>query len=128
LSAPDSAHCERWVEFHGEKWNFNSEKLNKRLKFRNIFFYDADHLARGKNGDVTVWIKEVTNNDKFYVGRGAPEQETTYNQIRIRCSAKKYLVLVDDGSDSEYTDTMSEDIVPGSYYDKLSSAVCKPQK
>jgi hypothetical protein len=128
MCAPDGAYCEKWIEFHAEKWDFNSDKINKKLKFRNVYFYDADKLARGKNGYIAVWVKELANIDRYYVGKGVPEQETIYNQIRINCISKKYDILIDDGSESEYSDSMSEVIAPGSYYDKLFSIVCKPQK
>ena len=125
LCAPGRAFCEKWVEFYAEKWNYKSERVNKNLQFRNVYFYDADNLAVGRKGDVTVWVRELAKNDRYYVTKGVPEQETVFKNIRIKCDSKKYEILLGDGSEGEYSESTSENIKPGSCYDKLHSIICK---
>lgn len=124
--APGGAYGERWLEFHAEKWNYKSEKLNKKLQFKNVYYYDADNLLRGKNGDVTVWVKESLANDSYYVRKGAPAQETIYKNIRISCRSKGYEIVSADGGEAEYSESMGDAITPGSCYDQLQSIVCEP--
>src|SRR6185369_53529 len=72
---PLKSSAETWVEFHAEKWDFKSQKLKKKLKFKNRSYYDADSLKRSASGDVDVWVKEDSMNDRYYVGKGVPSSE-----------------------------------------------------
>ncbi len=125
---PGSAFCDKWTEFHTEKWDFKSEKLNRNLQFRNSYFYDADSMLRSKNGDVTAWVKELAENDRYYVSKGVPVQETIFRKILIRCSLNRYEILLEDEVEAEKSESMSEDIKAGTYYERLQAALCKPKK
>lgn len=128
LSLCGAALGEQWHEFHREKWHYKSAKLKKKLQVVNIHYYDADSLRRSDEGDVSLWVKELSKNDRYYVGKGEPAQETIYKNVRIRCPLKKYEILTEDGVEFESLDSMSEAIAPGSVYDKLHAIVCNSGK
>ena len=128
VMVPKPGLCARWVEFHTESWSFDSDRLNRKLNFRNLYFYDSATLARTKNGDVTLWLKEVSYLDKYYVKKGEPTEETTFKRIKLRCSSRKYEILTGDGGEGDSSEAMSEEIKPGSIYDRLLPLVCRQKK
>lgn len=125
LLVPCQSFAEKWLEFHRESWSHYSAKLKKKLHFSNYFYYDADSLSRSANGDVTVLIRDVSHNDRFYVGKGIPEKEVVYKQILLKCMSRKYEVILEEGNGSEAPETIGEEIPAGSVYAKLFSRVCK---
>jgi hypothetical protein len=124
---PGRASAEKWVRFHTESWHHDSQKLKKKLRFSSTAFYDSDSISVAANGDVTVWIRDVSHNDRYYVGKGIPEKEVVHKQIRLRCSVRKYDVLLGDEEDG-LQEAVSEEISSGSIYDKLYKRVCKQVK
>lgn len=122
--APSQVFAEKWVEFHRESWSHHSAKLKKKLHFSNYFYYDADSLSRSANGDVTVMIRDISHNDRFYVGKGIPEKEVVYKQILLKCMPRKYEVILEESDDSDAPESTGEEIITGSVYDKLFSRVC----
>jgi len=122
---PCQALAETWVEFHRESWSHYSAKLKKKLYFSNYSYYDSDGLSRASNGDVTVMIRDISHNDRFYVGKGIPEKEVVYKQILLKCKSRKYEVILEEGDDQETPESIGEKISAGSVYDKLYKKVCK---
>lgn len=118
------ACAERWVEFHTESWSHYSRKLKKKLYFSTISHFDADSLSRSENGDVSVEIRDISRNDRFYVGKGIPEKEVVYKRILLRCVTRKYEVVVEDGAGTETHESVGDEIKAGSVYDKLHRKVC----
>lgn len=122
--APGSVWPEQWVGFHTETWSHNSVKLKKKLHFSSHSYFDADSISRAANGDVTVWIRDISHNDRYYVGKGVAEKEVVYKQVHLRCNSGRYEVLLGDGGVPEGEETVSEEIKPGSAYEKLFKRVC----
>jgi len=122
-------HCyaENWVQFHHEKWSQKSGQQNKKLNFSNRYYYDAENLVRTASGDISLWIKVVSDNDSYYVKKGSPRSETLFKQAHLWCKHKKYEIVHDDGGDTGLNESMGEEIKPGSYYEKLYNAVCEQQ-
>jgi hypothetical protein len=120
----DDSFAEKWVEFHSESWNHASHRLNKKLRCSSKSYYDDTSLKRDANGNVSVWTRDVSLNDRFYVGKGIPEKEVVYKQILLRCKTNKYEVILGDGSDIETQETVSEEIRSGSVYEKLYRLIC----
>jgi len=125
---PLTASAETWVEFHSEKWNYNSQKVKKKLNFKNRSYYDADSLKRSSAGDVDVWVKEVSMNDRFYVGKGVSSSEEILKQMHFWCAAKKYEIIVADEADEGMSEVLGEEVTPGSLYDKLFGIVCSSKE
>jgi hypothetical protein len=123
---PLSVYAENWIEFHQEKWSQKSGKQNKKLTFFNRYYYDAESLAATASGDITLWTKEVSDNDKYYVKKGTPKSETLFRQVHLWCKMKRYEVIQADSGDGGANESMSEEIKSGSYYESLHKAVCKP--
>ncbi len=121
---PCGAHGERWVEFHAETWSQFSQKLKKNLQFSSHSYFDDDRIRRSADGEVTVWIRDVTHNDKFYVGKGIPEKEVVYKQVVLRCMSRRYAVILGENGDVEVQETASEEVRAGSAYDKLFNRLC----
>ena len=128
LLFPLTASAETWVEFHSEKWNYKSQKVKKKLNFKNRFYYEADSLKRSSAGDVDVWVKEVSMNDRFYVGKGMPSSEEVIKMMHFWCVAGKYEIIVANEEDAGMNEAMGEEVKPGSLYDKLFSDVCDSNK
>lgn len=116
--------AEKWIEFHKESWSHDSKKLKRKLHFSNYSYYDAESLSMSANGDVTVLTRDISQNDRFYVGKGIPEKEVVYKQILLRCSSVKYEVILEDVAESEIHESIGEEIRAGSTYDKLFKRVC----
>lgn len=124
VALPLMAFAENWIEFHQEKWSYRSGKLNRKLKFSNRFYYDAQSLARTSSGDVNLWVKEVSANDKYYVKGGDSDSETIFRKIHLWCGIKKYEIVQADEEDVVLNESMGEEIKPGSSYEKLYFAGC----
>jgi hypothetical protein len=125
---PLASSAETWVEFHSGTWNYKSQKLKKKLKFRNSSYYDADSLKRSAAGDVDVWVKEVSMNDRYYVGKGVPSSEDTFKKIHLWCGAGKYEILTSDAEEAGANEAVGEEVVPGTMYDKLFRTVCNAKE
>lgn len=121
---PLLSYAENWIEFHTEKWNQKSGKVKKKLNFSDRYYYDSETMVRLPSGDITLWVKEISDNDKYYVKKGAPQNETLYRQVHLWCSLKRYQIIQADVEDGA-NETMSEEIKPGSYYEKLYKVVCE---
>ena len=119
--------AETWVEFHSEKWNYKSQKVKKKLNFRNRFYYDADSLKRSAIGDVDVWVKEDSMNDRYYVGKGVPSSEAIIKKMHLWCGAGRYEILTPD-EDAGTNVAMGEEVIPGSLNDKLFKTLCNVNK
>ncbi len=124
LSLPLTASAESWVEFHAEKWDYRSEKLRRKLNFKSRSYYDPDSLKRSSKGDAELWVKEVSNIDRYYVGKGNPASEVIFKKMHIWCDAAKYEIMAPDADNSGMSEAMGEEIKPGSLYDKLFQIVC----
>lgn len=124
VSLPALVNAENWVEFHTEKWSQKSGKLRKKLSFTNRYYYDDSSLVKTASGDLTLWVKEVADNDKYYVKKGNPESETLFRQVHLWCKLKRYEVIQADIDDGGANESMSEEIKSGSYYERLYKAVC----
>src|SRR6185369_11018575 len=116
---PLESSAETWVEFHSEKWNYKSQKVKKKLKFRTRSYYDADSLKRSPSGDVDVWVREVSMPDRYYVGKGVPESEEILKQMHFWCGARKYEVMTPDVEGAGMNETLGEEVKAGSLYEKL---------
>ena len=114
----------KWVEFHSEAWSHASHRLNKKINCSSKSYYDDSSLKRDAKGNVSVWTRDVSRNDRFYIGKGIPETEVVYKQILLRCKANKYEVILGDESDVEAQESVSEEIRSGSVYEKLYRRVC----
>jgi len=123
-----SVSAESWVEFHSEKWNYKSQKVKKKLNFRNRFYYDADSLKKSIKGDADVWVKEVSMTDRYYVGKGVPESEEILKQMHFWCGTKKYEVISPDVDGEGMNEALGEEVKPGSLYEKLLDSVCSSKK
>jgi hypothetical protein len=95
------------------------------LLYANRYYYDAESRVIAPSGDMTLWIKETSYNDKLYVRRGAPENETVFRRVHLWCAKKKYEILHADTDDDRPNELISEKILPGSYYERLHQAVCR---
>jgi hypothetical protein len=118
------AHAEKWIDFHTEKWSRTSGKLNMKLMFANRYSYDAESIVRTASGDITLWIKEVSENDRYYVKKGAPRSETVFRKVHVWCRLQRYEVIQGDTDEDGANELLSEAIKAGSYYEKLHRAVC----
>jgi len=125
-SLPAFVHAENWINFHTEKWSRTSEKLSRKLNFANSYFYDAASMVRTAPGDMTLWIKEVSENDRYYVKKGAPKSESVFRKVHVWCTLKRYEVLQADSGEEGANELLSEEIKAGSYYEMLHKAVCTP--
>ena len=123
-----AARGEDWIDFHTEKWSRTSGKLSRKLNFANSYFYDAASIVRTAPGDITLWIKEISENDRYYVKKGAPKRETVFRKVHIWCTLKRYEVLQADTGEEGANELLSEEIKAGSYYEMLNKAVCKPNE
>jgi hypothetical protein len=121
---PGDGFAEKWVEFHAESWSHVSQKLRKQIRCSSTSYYDAASIKQDVNGDVSVLTRDVSRNDRYYVGKGTPEKEVVYKQVLLRCRARKYEVLLGDDGDTETQETVSEEIRSGSVYEKLYLRVC----
>jgi len=117
-------YAESWIDFHTEKWSRKSGKSGRKLLFSNHYFYDAESIKRSSSGDVTLWIKVISDNDKYYVKKGAPQSETVYRNVHLWCSLKRYEVIQIDTDTDGANELLSEEIKNGSYYEGLFNAVC----
>lgn len=124
LWLPNSLSAENWVEFHKERWQQKSGKGRKRLSYCNHYFYDSDSVAINPEGDVTLWVREVAENDRFYTKKGAAESEVLYRQVYLWCKNDRYQILGADGEESRANEQLSEEIRQGTYYEKLRDLVC----
>lgn len=122
---PGFAAAENWVGFYTEKWNRTSGRSGTKLDFSNSYFYDADSIVRSASGDITLWIKEVSENDSYYVKKGAPRKETLFRKVHLWCSSQRYEVIQDDTDGDGANKLLSEEIKAGSYYEKLHGTVCR---
>jgi len=125
VSLPAFAHAETWINFHAEKWSRTSGKLGKKLNFANRYFYDAASIVITAPGDITLWIKEISENDRYYVKKGAPKSETVFRKVHVWCALKRYEVIQADTEEEGANELLSEEIKAGSYYEMLHKAVCK---
>ena len=121
---PLESSAETWVEFHSEKWNLKSQKMKKKLDFQSRAYYDIDSLKRSAEGDVDVWVKEVSTNDGYYVGKGVPSSEEIFKKMHLWCGAGKYEIITPDAEDAGTNLAMGEEVMPGSLNDKLFRAAC----
>jgi len=124
VSLSTLVHAENWVDFHTEKWNRKSDLSSKKLIFSNRYYYDAESMVKTSAGDVTLWIKVVSDNDRYYVKKGAPQSEAVYRKIHVWCALKRYEVIQEDSETDGPNELLSEEIVNGSYYERLYKAVC----
>jgi len=124
VALPVMAFAENWIEFHQEKWSHKSGKLNRKLKFSNRYYYDAQSLVKTSSGDVNLWVKEVADNDSYYVRSGNPQSETIFRKIHLWCGVKKYEILQADEEDIVLNELIGEEIRPESSYEKLFLAGC----
>lgn len=124
VTLPVLAQAENWVEFHTEKWSRTSGKLSKKLYFSNRYSYDAESLVKGSSGDITLWVKEISANDRYYVKKGSPQSETVFRKIHLWCRLKRYEVIQVDSDEDGANELLSEEIKAGSYYERLYQAVC----
>jgi hypothetical protein len=128
LLFPLTASAETWVEFHSEKWNYKSQKVKKKLNFKNRFYYEADSLKRSAAGEVDVWVKEVSMNDRYYVGKGTPSSEEILKLMHFWCAAGKYEIIVANEEDAGTNEALGEEVKTGSLYDRLFNIVCDSNK
>ena len=126
VSLPAFAHAENWIKFHTESWSRTSGTLNRKLTFVNSYSFDAASMARTAPGDITLWIKEISENDRFYVTKGAPKRETVFRKVHVWCTLKRYEVLQADMGEERANELLSEEIKAGTYYEMLHKAVCTP--
>lgn len=125
---PVSASAEKWVEFHSESWSSGSEKLGRDLLFCSRHYYDAENVKAVGNRGFLISIREISQNDRFYVDKGIPEKEAVYKQILLDCDARRYEVLLEGDFDAAANEASGDEIKTGSMYDKLSILVCKVKK
>lgn len=118
------ASAENWVEFYNEKWSQKSGGGRKKLVYSNRYYYDGDSLLKKTSGDITLSVKEVSENDRTHVKKGAVESETLFRQVHLWCKLKRYEVLQSDTDGGEANESISEEIRSGTYYEKLYQAVC----
>lgn len=123
LLAVTNVAAENWVEFHAESWSYYSDKLHKKLNFKTRHFYDADSVRRSKTGGVKVWLKEVAENDRFYVRKGNPEKETSFTQLKLWCDKKKFVVMTEEGN-IKLHESLGDEMIPGTRYDMLYGRLC----
>lgn len=116
--------AEQWTEYHAESWSYYSAKLHKKLNFTNRFLYDADSIRRDRNGDLRVWVKEIYENDRFYVGKGNPEKETSFRQLQLWCEKRKFIAVMGE-KDFELDESLGDEIRPGTQYVKLFDCLCR---
>jgi hypothetical protein len=125
LLSPATLCAEVWVEYHTDRWNYKSSRAGKKLKFRNSYSYDADSVKTAANGDVRVWVREAAVNDRYYVGKGAAENEVLYKRLYLWCGLKKFELITDGESEGGEHQEMSDEIIPGSSNEKLYLRLCK---
>jgi len=124
VSLSTMAHAENWIGFHTEKWSRKAELSSKKLLFSNHYYYDAESMVKTSAGDVTLWIKVVSDNDKYYVKKGAPKSEVVYRKIHVWCALKRYEVIQADTDSDGPNELLSEEITNGSYYERLYKTIC----
>lgn len=120
--------AEAWVEYHVDNWNYKSSRVGKKLKFKSSYSYDADSVKTTSNGDVRVWVRETAGNDRYYVGKGAGENEVLYKRLYLWCGLKKFEIITDGESDGGEHQEMADAIIAGSSNEKLSVRLCKEKK
>lgn len=120
--------AEEWVEYHTAKWNYKSSTAGKKLKFRSSYSYDADSVKTTPKGDVKVWVRETTGNDRYYVGKGAAENEVLYKRLYLWCSLKNIENITDGESEGGEHQEMSDPIMTGSANEKLYLKLCMDKK
>lgn len=120
--------AEDWVEYHSDKWHYKSANVRKKLKFKSCYSYDVDTVKITAKGDVRVWVREITGNDSYYVGKGAAEQEVLYKRIYLWCGLQKFEIISDGDSEGGELQEMSDPIIPGSANEKLYLKLCKEKK
>jgi hypothetical protein len=125
---PATLRAEAWVEYHVDKWNYKSSRIGKKLKFRNSYSYDVDSVKITAAGDVRVWIREIAGNDRYYVGKGAEENEVLYKRLFFWCGLKKFEIITDEEGEGGEHQEMSDPIITGSAYEKLFLRLCKEKK
>jgi len=116
--------AENWIDFHTEKWSRKAELSGTKLRFSNRNIYDAESMVKTPAGDLTLWIKVVSVNDKYYVKKGAPRSESVYRKIHVWCALKRYEVIQADSDADGPNELLSEEIMNGSYYERLYKTVC----
>jgi len=124
VSLSTLVHAESWIDFHTEKWSRKAEMSGKKLLFSNRYFYDAESMVKTSAGDVTLWIKVISANDKYYVKKGVPQSEVVYRKVHVWCALKRYEVIQTDTAADGPNELLSEEIRSGSYYERLYKAVC----
>lgn len=122
---PALSRGESWVEFHKEQWSQKSGKLKKKLTYVNRYFYDGDNVVRTGAGDVTLWIKEVSYNDSYYVKKGVPQTEDLFRKVHLWCGTKRYEILQDELDGGGANERISEEIKAKSYYEQLYKVFCE---
>lgn len=128
LLIPATLRAENWVEYHVDKWNYKSSRVGKKLKFRNSYSYDADSVRMTATGDVRVWIREIAGNDRYYVGKGAEENEVLYKRLFFWCGLKKFENITDEEGEGGEHQEMSDPIIVGSANEKLYLRLCEEKK
>jgi hypothetical protein len=121
-----TVYAENWIDFHTENWSRKSGKTGKKLHFSNRYSYDVESLVTSSSGDITLWVKEVSDNDRHYVKKGAPQSETVFRKVHVWCRLKRYEVIQVDSEEEGANELLSEEIKAGSYYEKLHKTVCMP--
>ena len=124
VALPLTTFAENWVGFHREEWSQKSGKLKRKLNFSSRYYYDVESLVRTAAGDAILWVKEVSDNDKYYVKSGNPQSETTFRKVHLWCKTKKYEIIQADEESVILNESMSEEIKPDSSYEKLYYAGC----
>ena len=125
LLNPALLWAEVWVDYHSYKWNYKSSITGKKLKFRSSYSYDADSVTVASNGDVRVWVRETAENDRYYVDKGAEENEVLYKRIYLWCGLKKFEIITDGESEGGEHQEMGDTIITGSANEKLFLSLCK---
>ncbi|NVN98203.1 MAG: hypothetical protein HXX17_02690 [Geobacteraceae bacterium] len=110
------------MEFHKEKWTQKSGKSGKKLICSNRYFYDSESLVKSKSGNITLCVKEISES---FANKKSAEGETLYRQVYLWCKLKRYEVMQSETDGDDMNESMSEEIKPGTYYEKLHQAVCR---
>jgi len=128
ILTPVTLCAEEWIEYHTDTWNYKSSRAGKKLKFRNSYSYDADSVKTTAKGDVRVWVRETAGNDRYYVGKGAAENEVLYKRLYLWCGLRKFEIITDGESEGGEHQEMSDAIIAGSSNEKLYLRLCKGKK
>lgn len=121
--AAGNAAAENWVDFHSERWSFYSQKLQKKLYFKNRFFYDSDSVRSSGKDELRVWVKEISDNDRFYVGKGNPAKETSFRHLQLWCEKRRFMLIVGEAPVAQ-DESLSEEISPGTQFAVLYDRLC----